>query len=433
VPIGLLAALWAGAAESQEARELTAAESVELALAHSPRLQAARAEAAEAEAVAAQVRAGRLPALRGQGSYTRLGGSIPEVELELPGLEVPILAIERDRFHSELALEQPLFDPRTRAELRAATHQAEAASWRLRQEQAAVAFAVRSAYWSLVEASSLTEVLSASLAVVDEHLSQVRQRLEAGAALTSDLLAAETRRSEVRLEQVESENAVRVAQLELSRLLGLPLGTPVRAAPGGGPTGLEGRLATATAAEPAAAPSLLALEEQVRALEAALGATRAAWHPALGFVGRYVYARPNPYFLVDQDRFRATWEVGLAAQWQLWNGRRRAAEVAQARARLAAAQARLAEARDEQAVEVARQELEARRAAEAMAVAEEGVRAAAEALRVTRLQFREGVVLSPQVLEAEQAYRSAQAREARAIAERARAEAGLLHALGRVE
>jgi outer membrane protein TolC len=67
-----------------------------------------------------------------------------------------------------------------------------------------------------------------------------------------------------------------------------------------------------------------------------------------------------------------------------------------------------------------------------VAVAAEGVQQAEESLRVTREQYNEGIVLSAQVLEAEQAYRAAQARHTRALAEYAIGRAALLHVSGEV-
>jgi outer membrane protein TolC len=60
------------------------------------------------------------------------------------------------------------------------------------------------------------------------------------------------------------------------------------------------------------------------------------------------------------------------------------------------------------------------------------VRSAEESFRVARAQFTEGAALSADVLDAEQASRSARARRARAGAEYAVARARLLNAEGRV-
>jgi len=83
-------------------------------------------------------------------------------------------------------------------------------------------------------------------------------------------------------------------------------------------------------------------------------------------------------------------------------------------------------------VETARLQLEVRRAAEAVGVAEENVREAEESFRVVGRQFEEGVALSADVLDAEEALRRARAHRADAMADRAIAEAAVLNALGRV-
>ena len=435
--VAWLVAAGAPQARAQSVRELTLDESVRMGLEHSPRIRAARADAEAAGAVYRQVRASLLPSVRSQGSWTRLSDNIPEVEFTLPGLDTTftILPVEVSRYHAEVSIEQPLFAGfRLRNEARAASHQADAAQRALEQEEARVALDVRRAYWSLYQAIALLDAVESSLSQVDEHLRDVQNRLDLGAALTSDLLAARTRRSEVLLERVEAENQVRVGRLGLNRLIGRPLDAP--AVPS---ADVEAELEPLPADLDALAsealdrhPRLLAMEEEVEALRSRLAASYGAWVPEVGLLGRYVYARPNPYFFTDQDRFRGTWELELSMRWSLWDGGRQLAGTSEARARLQAAEARLADARDEVRVDVARQFLEARRAAEAVVVARQNVEQAEETFRVVREQFAAGAVLSAQVLDAEQAYRSAQARRARALADHGVARATLLDALGRV-
>lgn len=428
------------AARAQTVRELSPEESVRLGLEHSARVRAARADVAAAQAAYLQTRAGRLPLLRTQATYTRLGGDLPEIDVALPGVDdsLAILAVERDRYHSEVSVEQTLFTGfRLRNEVRAAAHEATAAELAAEREQADVAFEVRRTYWDLYRALAVRDSVEKAIAQVEEHLADVRNRFELGAALTSDVLAAQTRRSEVLLERVEAENAVRVRQLELNRLTGLPLDTPVRPAaslevqieiegePGAG-------LEAMTAAALEKHPRIRALGEQVSALRSQLQATRGAWFPELSSIGRYIYSRPNPYSFVDQDQFRGTWELGLSLRWDLWEGGRRNARTSEARARLERAEAQFAAAREEVAVEVARQSLEVRRTADAVEVAEQNIQSAEETFRVFRQQFAEGVTLSTQVLDAEQDVHEARARRAQALADHAVARAALLNALGRV-
>jgi outer membrane protein len=442
IPVVVLAALgvWAlpGAvpeARAQDARALTLEESVRLGLEHNVTLRATVADAVAADAARRQVRADQLPALRSQASYTRLSDNIPGVEFTLPGTDstVTFQAVELDRFQSEVSVEMPLLTQlRLRHATRAATHEAAAAELTVDQERSDVAYRIRRAYWELYRAEAVRGRIDAAAAQVDAHLADVRARLEEGAVLPRDVLAAQTRRSEVRLERVEAENAVQVARLELNRLIGLPLDTPVRTASDAAVEGPERATGVPSAEAVAERPQIEALAERVRGYREQVLAAEAARIPDLDFIGRYVYSRPNPYFFQEQGEFRGTWELMFSARWGIWEGGRRAARTGEARAQLEAAEARLAATREQVAVDIARLRLEVERAQEATEVAAQNVAEAEESYRVVRQQFAEGAALSADVLDAEEALRRARAREVEARTDHAIARAAVLNALGRV-
>jgi outer membrane protein len=419
-------------AGAQPAVELTVTEAVERGLERNVRLAASRAAAEEAEAALRQARGGRLPTLQATGSATRLW-NVPDVAIDFPGFD-PDLAffeIPRNQVYSELSLEQPLFTGlRLHNQVRAAASRAEAASLLASQDEADVAFEIRAAFAGLQQTLAVREAAGAALLAVEEHVRRVQSLLAEGAVLRMDLLAAQTRRSEVQLDVLDAENAVRVARLELNRLIGLPLATEVVASGEAAPLAPAdlGGLVTAAAET---RPQLVALAEQVRAFEAEAAASRGAWLPEVGAVGRYVYARPSPVNILQQDEFHGHWEVGLTARWRILDFGRPAA-TAGAQARLAAARARLADAEQTVAVEVTRRYLEAQRAIEAVEVATQHVAEAEESFQVVQAQFAEGAALPAQVLEAEQVLRAAQARLAGAAASQDVAHAAVLNVVGRV-
>ncbi len=451
-----LLTVWGGAAHAQAVHELTVDECVRLGLAGNASLRAAGADAAAARASYGQVRASRLPAIRAQGSYTRLSSNIPAVEFTLPGIDSTFVfqGVELNRYDAQLMVEQPLFTGlQLTHRIRAARREADAAALDAEQARADVALEIRRAFWSLYRAEEVRASVIVAVGDVEAHLQHVRNLLAAGTVLTRDLLAAETRRAEVLLERVQADNAVRVGQLELNRLIGLPLETPVRPlvspdadsvladADPATVASASATPATATDGAPrqqpapdalAGRPQLAALAARVDALRAQLRAVQGSRFPQLSLVGRYSYSRPNPYFFMEPDRFHHTWELGVSASWDLWSGGRTGAQAAEASARLVAAEARLADTREQVAVQVARQRLEVARAAEATQAARQNVDAARESFRVARQQFDEGAALSSDVLAAEQAYRQAQANRAGAAADHAIARAALLDALGRV-
>ncbi len=415
------------------AQVLTVEDAVRLGLERSPRVQAAESEAAAAAARAREARAGLLPALRAQASYTHVGGDIPEAEFTLPGMDttITLLPVVRNQYHAELGVEQPLFTGgRLRAAHRAAGREAAAAEWAAEEARADVALEVRQSYWTLHGALGELAATDAALAQVEEHLREVVRLFEEGALLRADVLAAETRRSEVLLERVGTRNAVQVARLELSRLLGLPSDPELTPSPPTEVEPLPPEPAVLAEVALAARPELRALAERVEALRAHERSVRGGRLPDLSFVSRFIYARPNPYVFMEPEEFHGTWEAGLSLRWGVWEGGARSAREAEARERRRAAEARLEDARELAVVDVSRRYLEAERAGQALAVAAQVVEQAAESLRVVRRQFAEGAALSSQVLEAEAVYRQALARRARAEAEHGIARAALRHALG---
>lgn len=421
--------------QGQNATELTVEESVKMGLEHNYQLRVAEAEAEEAEAAYRQTQSGRLPSVTGQASYMRLSDNIPEVSFRPPGSDTTftILPIELNQFHSEVSVEQLLFaGGRLNKQIDAAENQAESARLMQDQEKANVAFEIREAYWNLYHAIATNEATKTALAQVDEHLKNVRNRLDAGTALRTDLLSAQTRRSEVLLDQVDSQNQVRVARLELNRLIGLSPLEETQPVPPEQSAAVAYGIDELTEQALELRPELGALSRQVNAQEAEIDAKQGEWFPEISLVGRYVYARPNQYFFAQQDEFRGTWEAGVRLQWNIWSGGQRSAETSRIRARLNSSEAQLARMKEQVTVEVTRRYLELERAAEAIDVAAQSVESAEETFKSAQVQFGEGTALSEQVLDAEQAFRNAQASYARAVADFKIAQASILNSLGQV-
>lgn len=479
LPHGSLAQDSTSAAGGAQEGPLTVERSVELALAHNARIAGARAATVEARAGQREARASLFPTLRSSAGYTRLGGELPSGEVTLPGIDetFPLLPLERDRYQVALSLEQPLFaGGRLRGGARAAASTADAAARLEEQERVDVAFEVKRAYWTLYAARRTLAVMQAAVQRVETHLAVMRQRFEAGTVLRSDLLAAAARRSEIELARVDARNAARLAEVELNRLTGRQLLERVElapvagsdagsdtgsdtsrdvrnaeasladasntdassvdassvGAPGADPSSTNASSVAASGNAPALPPEIRALGAQIAAERARLSAERGGWFPDVYLLSRYVYARPSPYAITDQTSFLGTWEAGLSLDWNLWDGGAREARVEQAKARVRSAEARLEEATRLAEVEVTRQSLEVERATEATRAAADNVARSAEALKVTQQQFREGVVLSAQLLDAEQTLSEAEERQVRAVADSAIARAALLHATGRV-
>ena len=433
VAAALVCALLFMPAGSSTAQSISEEESVRLALERNYELRAVRSEASRARAALDEARSMLLPSIDAQAGYRRLS-DVPEVAVEVPGFDadIPLFPFERNQVHTEVSFEQPIFSGfRLHHTVRAARFGARSVEERLLQAEADVAFNVRTAFWRLHEAKAVVGVMESAVEAVDEYVREVGRRVEEGGALRSDLLAAQTRRSEVRLELIDAVNAADLAALELNHLLGNPLDTPLE--PQGEPPLPTARLAeNVLDSVKQSHPMIQALTSQMEVSRARLQATRGAWMPEIAAVGRLQYSRPNPYYYLEPDEFKGSWEVGVALRWSLFEGGGRAARVRGAAAEVGQLSAELDEAEGQIEVHLRRRLLEAKRTREAVEVSQNAVLEARESLRVARNLYEEGLVTTSQLLESEQAHRLAQVRLRRAEADRRVAEAAILNALGRV-
>lgn len=420
---------------AQNPQVLTVEQCVSLALDHSMRLRIEATKVKETAAAWESTKAERLPQIQGEASYMRLSDNIPNVDFTVPGMDTTytFLPVEQNQFYSSLSLRQPLFAwGSLNREVESAAHLADAALHSEQQARSDVAFSVRLAYWNLYQAMLEQEAIAAALQSVVGHLEVVRSRVEEGVLLKTDLLTAEARHSEILLEQVESRNKLKTARLELKRLIGIPVGSdiqlnyPVEHVEA--PLSKEDLMDHVLSSR----PELLSVSKQVEARDATVLASQSGNLPNIDLVARYIYARPNQYFFAEQDQFRATWEAGVSMRWNLWSGGKRIYATRQAVARLEGTEAELADLKEQLVMEVEKLYLELERAAEATRASAAHVDSAREAFQVTNIQFDEGMVLSAQVLDAEQALRRASFLFARAMADHEVAHAALLNIMGKI-
>lgn len=438
--VGVFALLLAtaGVAHSQDAWVMSVEECVAYGLEHNHDYILAQLGADEAAARVREARGALAPSVRIDGTFTQLSPNVPDYELELPP-ELGIPSIDgvfsvpaiRSRYGFSATLEQPLFSGfglinQYRGAQYVASSRAESAA----DAGAAVAYAVRVAYWNLYEATEAQLVVDVALAQAEEQLAVMIRRRDAGAALVSDVLAMQTRVSEVRLQALEAETAVEVARLRLNEVAGLPVDARIVPA---APAALDWDFGIDGDALLPAATSRASFRAAVHDVDAAAAmhrAARSSWLPALYLIGVYDYARPNPYIFPQEDAFTGTWQIGLSARWTLWDSGISAARRTQAALKLDQARERLEQEERRALFRLREGALAVENRRLAASVAEERVREADAAYAAMTSRHELGAALTAELLAAEFALRSARLGHAQALAAYGRAQAALLRELG---
>ncbi len=418
---------------------LTVEEAVAQAIAASPRLAGLSALEAAAEAEARGARADRWPQLDLGAGYTRRS-EVPELAIFTPTND-PAKPVERvvvfpniqDNWRVRAAVAMPIWTwGRIGGQIEAAEQGRAAAGADLAAGRADLVLETKTAYWSLVTARESVRVLQEEMRAYAAHLADAQNREKFGMAARNEVLAVQVERDRVELERLRAEAGSDVAEANLRRLLDLPPAARVEPAEllakaPAPPPDVEALVAEAQAAR----AERKALAARVAAAEATTGAQRGSRLPQVALTGGYRFENPNRDIVPPTAEWKDTWDVGVGLAWSVFDGGKRSANEARARAQADAARQQLRELDRGIRLEVTQRALELRTAAAQLAVSERSVESAAESRRVAGDRYREGVIPSSELLDAEVAHESAVLARTQALATLRLAAAGLDRAVGR--
>lgn len=273
------------------------------------------------------------------------------------------------------------------------------------------AVAAAEAWIRLAQAREAVALLEKSRETVAAHVELAKNYAAQGMIVRSDLLRAEVELSRIDDLLAEARGNARVAEANLGYRLGEPIDSTFALGPLIDPPAI-GRSREEWIADADARRDLAGAKKLLSAGELEAKALQGGLFPRIGVVGRYD--------LVDDQLFGSNGDsttIVALASWDLFDGGKKRAAVAAARAQAEAGRADV-----DRFAEGVR--LEAKHAYETAAVALErrataaaALDAAAEAVRITEDRFRAGVVKSTDVLDTATARREAEMRELVARAE----------------
>ncbi|HTK82692.1 MAG TPA: TolC family protein [Bacteroidota bacterium] len=391
---------------------LTIEQSVEIGVKNSHRLHSSQMTVQAAEARSGVSGAARLPSLKFGASYTRLS-DVPPFSFALPAgtfgpqqppLNLTLSPIVLNNYNLKLSLQQPLFTGfRLEGNNEAAGLNAEATKEDFERDKADVVYTIKSAYWNYYKAGEFKKVVDENVEQGKLHLEEVRNLMRQGMATTNDVLRVQVQLSSTELTQIEANNNVHIAMLTLNNIIGLPITneTGISSAPDSTLAKDSANVASLVASAIEKRPELKSLQFRVDAGEAGVKAAKSGWYPQIFLSGNYYYSRPNLRYQPTEDRFRDTWDIGLNASMDIWNGGTTSRQTEEAEAQLALSRDAFYQTKDAISLEVTQAFLTLQQSMEKIGVSEKGVAAAVENNRVTNEKFKMGLSLNSDVLDAE--------------------------------
>lgn len=458
---GLLSVSPAAASQPEATPVLTLAESLELALEHSPRLGIAQSRARQALAQVDQAESLLKPRVDVFGTISEQTTSdlLAGLGDKDPNLASHSLATHGDSVTSGAVgmsytqLIWPLGE--SRIQLEQARLAPEVARAQEALERAQLLRDVENAYLSVLEAQATLEWARLLERNAQEALRVVQDRVELGVATELDRLAAEAGALQARQARQAAEDGLELAWEALYQIMGvprpeqLPALEPLSQLPadallaGLDPEALK---AQARAGRPELVQARLGLEQSRLQVEQA----RIQKRPRLSLEASYTpEGAENSLSLSLDDRalLQATltrveseveplppspesWKVGLQVTWNLLDGGASAAAVREAEEAVTQAELTVRQLEAAITLELAQHQTGLTQALLTLAAAERSVTEAAGRLAQVEQQAHEGAATKLQVWEAEAALAQARLKQVQALAELARARTRLAIAAG---
>jgi outer membrane protein TolC len=403
----LLPALLGLAAAANGAQIFTLQDAVNRALEHNPELAVYAPALAAATADAAASRAGYLPRVDFEQSYS--GGNNPVYvfgtlltqqrfgasNFALPSLNQPDPI---DNLQTRVTALQTIWDGgRTRNGVRAAGLGLQATERSHDDHVRQVLLSVLDAYYSVSLAREAWEASKAALHSAEAISTQAQLRVETGLAVEADVLRGQAHLASARRQEIQSRGQLEIARAGLNSVIGSPIDFPF------GDTSVLAPVKFTVPAEDALLteqrskrPDYQRLLLELRQAELDASSRRTEFLPSLSAFGAWEADNPS---LVRAGG--TNWAAGLSLRWNIYAGGGDSARLQAARHRVEQKRRQIAAMESAMTMEIRREIVSLQSAAQQVEVTRAAEAQAQESLRILKNRYEAGLATMTDLLSAE--------------------------------
>jgi outer membrane protein len=416
---------------SQERLTLTLDKSVRIALSHNPQHLATEERVEAAYSKLREAASGFMPSLNAQGQHT-LDEKSMELEFPsfIPGEPPQRVEIDFTRdYQFSMSLTLPLYTGgRLTSGFKQAKYNLESSKESVRQSKHLTVFNTKRAFYGHLLAKEFVTVAEEAVRVAEENLENVKNMYEVGMASRMDLLRSEVRLTNMQPEVIAAKNNLRISELNLKTILGMDLALPVEIEGALSYEPLAPDLEECIATALAQRPEMRQYDFQRKMAGESLKLSRASYFPTLAVSGSYSFWADKLNF--QKDTWSSFYAVNLVLNIPIFNGLKESAQMAQAKAFIREIELTQQALRDAVELEVRQAVLRLKEAKEILLSQEKNTEQAKESLRISQLNFSEGMATTLDVISAEAAYSQAQVNYSQALYSYVVAAAELDRAMG---
>ena len=265
------------------------------------------------------------------------------------------------------------------------------------------------AYWQVISLTNKKKLAESFLKLVQKLDEDVDKMVAEGVATKADGLSVKVKVNEAEMTLTQVDNGLSLSKMLLCQLCGLPLDTDLQLAD----QDMENLALPATYTE-SNIDLALANREELKSLELAskiyqqkVNVARSEFLPTVGLTANYLVSNPS---LLNgfENKFRGMWGIGVVVKIPVFHWGEGIYKVKAAKAEANIARYQLEDVKEKVELQVTQSSYKVNEAAKKLAMAEKNMEKAEENLRYATLGFKEGVIPTSNVLEAQTAWISAQ-------------------------
>ena len=265
------------------------------------------------------------------------------------------------------------------------------------------------AYWQVISLGHKKQLAESFLQLVQKLNSDIEKMIREGVATKADGLSVKVKVNEAEMTLTKVNDGLSLAKMVLCQLCGIDITTPIQLTDENLEnlpmpyTNVEKHVETAYENR----PEIRGLELATDIYKQKVNVVRSEYLPSVALLGNYIVSNPSVMNGFEK-KFKGMWNVGVMVSIPIFHWGEGSYKVKAAKADARAAQLQLDEVKEKIELQVNQSSFKVNEAAKKLAMAEKNLDKADENLRYANLGFREGVIPTSNVLEAQTAWLSAQ-------------------------
>lgn len=310
-------------------------------------------------------------------------------------------------FFGAVTLTQPIFMGGKIVAMNKLTHYVEELAKAMHNQEAEnVLYAVDAAYWQVVSLKAKYKLAVSYVALLDTLHNNVNAMVRQGVATRSDLLSVDVKLNAAQVDLVKVENGLSLSRMALAQVCGLPVNTVMTLAD----EDADMQSPVVPLAKEYDMQEVYDRRQDLKALEMGVNVfsqkekvALSDMLPKLALVGSYSFSNPN-MFNGFKKRFDGAFSVGAVLSVPLWHWGGNYNKYRAAKSATRMAELELDNAKDLVALQVSQSSYKAQEALKTYRMTTANLDKANENLRTATLGFREGVLTTDNVMEAQTAW-----------------------------